>query len=90
MCPDTTLGSYICGPSYLSSLYALDHYGMIPERVYAYTSATYNKRKTKQYDTPFGTYIYRDVPKTAYPFAIRAEHVEHDPVRRLENRPRIV
>jgi hypothetical protein len=45
---------------------------MIPERVTNYTSATYNKQKSKKYITPFGTYIYRDIPKAAYPFDILA------------------
>jgi hypothetical protein len=70
--PGYYLSSYIYGPSYLSFDYALSYYGMIPERVTNYTSATYNKHKTKKYITPFGTYIYRDIPKSAYPFDILA------------------
>ena len=70
--PGYYLSSYICGPSYLSFDYALSYYGMIPERVTNYTLATYNKQKTKKYITPFGTYIYRDIPKSAYPFDILA------------------
>lgn len=70
--PGYYLSSYIYGPSYLSFDYALSYYGMIPERVSNYTSATYNKQKTKKYITPFGTYIYRDIPKAAYPFDILA------------------
>ncbi len=70
--PGYYLASYIYGPSYLSFDYALSYYGMIPERVTNYTSATYNKQKTKKYITPFGTYIYRDIPKAAYPFDILA------------------
>lgn len=37
----------IYGPSYLSFDYALSYYGLIPEAVYVYTSATFNKRKRK-------------------------------------------
>lgn len=70
--PGYYLSSYIYGPSYLSFDYALSYYGMIPERVANYTLASYNKQKTKRYITAFGTYIYRDIPKSAYPFDIFA------------------
>lgn len=64
------LASSIYGPSYLSFDFALYYYGLIPEKVLVYTNATYNKKKKKQYDTPFGTYLYRDVPKDVYPIGI--------------------
>lgn len=70
--PGYYLSSYIYGPSYLSFDYALSYYGLIPERVKTYTSATYNKRKTKTYSTSFGYYVYRDIPRSAYPFQIKA------------------
>lgn len=70
--PGYYLASYIYGPSYLSFEYALSYYGLIPERVPTYTLATYNKRKTKTYSTPFGNYIYRDIPKSVFPFQIKA------------------
>jgi len=70
--PGYCLSAYIYGPSYLSYDYALFYYGMIPERVTTYTLATYNKQKTKKYITPFGTYIFSDVPKSAYPFDVIA------------------
>ena len=61
------LAGSIYGPSYISFEYALSVYGIIPERVNVITCATYNKKKSKRYNTPFGTYIYRDVPIHAYP-----------------------
>jgi len=64
------LSSYIYGPSYLSFEYALSFYGLIPEAVYVYTSATFNKRKTKVYTNILGTYSYQDVPIKAYPYGI--------------------
>jgi predicted transcriptional regulator of viral defense system len=70
--PGYYLSSYIYGPSYLSFDYALSYYGLIPERVNAYTSATYNKSKSKTYFTPYGTYIYRDIPNAAFPLDINA------------------
>ncbi len=69
--PGYLLASSIYGPSYLSFDFALSYYGLIPEKVLAYTSATYEKKKKKQYNTPFGTYLYRDVPKNAYSIGIK-------------------
>jgi len=46
------------------------YHGMIPERVITFTSATFNKRKTKTYQTTFGNFVYRDVPKAAFPYGI--------------------
>ena len=57
-------------PSYLSFDYALSYYGLIPEAVYVYTNATYNKKKKKHYDNKLGTFIYRDVPSNVYPYGI--------------------
>ncbi len=58
------------GPSYVSFAYALRWYGLIPEHVPNLTSATYGKRRFKRYDTPVGSFFYRDVPKRAYPFGL--------------------
>ena len=69
--PGYLLASSIYGPSYLSFDFALSYYGLIPEKVLSYTSATYDKKKKKQYNTPFGTYLYRDVPKNAYSIGIK-------------------
>ena len=69
--PGYLLASSIYGPSYLSFDFALSYYGLIPEKVLVYTSATYDKKKKKQYNTPFGTYLYRDVPKNAYSIGIK-------------------
>lgn len=64
------LTNIIYGPSYISFQTALAYYGLIPERVYAITSATFGKHKIKEYKNIFGTYLYMDIPKTAYPFGI--------------------
>ncbi len=60
------LASSIYGPSYLSFDYALYYYGLIPEKVTTYTSATFEKKKKKQYKNFFGIYTYRDVPSDIY------------------------
>ena len=64
------LAGSIYGPSYLSFDFALSYYGLIPEKVTAFTSATCNKKKKKIYNNKFGTYLYRDVPTKVYPLGI--------------------
>jgi len=64
------LAGSIYGPSYLSFDFALSYYGMIPEKVTAYTSATCDKKKKKKYENQFGTFLYRDVPINVYPLGI--------------------
>ena len=65
------LAGSIYGPSYLSFDFALSYYGLIPEKVTAYTSATLNKKKKKAYNNQFGSYLYRDVPEKVYPLGIK-------------------
>ena len=64
------LAPVIYGPSYLSFEFALAYHSLIPEAVYNYTSATYEKKKAKRYDTPFGTFTYSDIPGNAYPVGV--------------------
>lgn len=66
------LASFIYGPSYLSFEYALSFHNLIPERVIIYTCATFNKRKKKEYNNIFGYYTYRDIPKTAFHYYVKA------------------
>lgn len=66
------LASFIYGPSYLSFEYALSFHNLIPERVISYTNATFNKNKTKKYKNSFGLFLYRDVPKDAFPYFVNA------------------
>lgn len=72
---DKTVSGYlvansIYGPSYLSFEYALAYHGLIPEAVYVYTNATYQKKKKKMYHNALGTFTYRDVPSKVYPYGI--------------------
>lgn len=64
------LAGSIYGPSYISFEYALSYYGLIPETVYTVTCAAFEKKKKKKYETPFGTFTYRDVPADAFPFGL--------------------
>lgn len=68
--PGYLLAGSIYGPSYLSFDYVLSQCGLIPEAVYVFTSATFEKKKTKKYTTPFGKFTYRDVPSSVYPYEI--------------------
>ena len=65
------LAEAIYGPSYLSFEYALSYHGLIPEAVYQYTSATFEKKRTKLFETPFGVFSYRDVPSPAFSLGVQ-------------------
>ena len=69
--PAYLLAGSIYGPSYISFEFALGYYGLIPEAVYTVTSATFEKKKKKRYQTSFGNFTYQDVPRTAFPLGIR-------------------
>ena len=64
------IANAIYGPSYVSFNYALAYYGLIPEAVYEFTSATTEKKKKKLFENYFGVFSYRDIPIDAYPFGI--------------------
>lgn len=68
--PGHYLAPAVYGPSYLSFEFALAYYSLIPEAVHSFTSATFEKKRTKQYLTPYGTYSYRDVPSEVYPLGL--------------------
>ncbi len=69
--PGYVLAGSIYAPSYLSFEYALAHYGMIPEAVYVFTSATFEKKKKKLFKNYFGSFTYRDVPSVVYPYGLK-------------------
>lgn len=69
--PGQFLAASIYSPSYLSFEFALSYWELIPEAVYVYSSATFDKKKKKQFKTEFGLFTYRDVPKEAYPLGIQ-------------------
>lgn len=71
--PGYMLADSIYGPSYLSFDFALSWYDMIPERVSTFTSATFDKKKKKIYNTQFGIFTYRDIPKEVFPLGVRLE-----------------
>ena len=62
------LAGSVYGPSYVSFEYALSFWSLIPEKVFAVTSATTGKNRTKRFETSFGIFLYRDVPQKCFPF----------------------
>ena len=58
------LGNLIYGPSYISLDYALQHYGLIPERVEAVTSVTTGR--SRRFPTSVGLFTYRMIPVEAF------------------------
>ena len=58
------LANLIYGPSYVSLDYALQHYGLIPERVEGVTSVTTGR--SRNFLTPVGLFIYRMIPLRAF------------------------
>ena len=69
--PGYLLAGSIYGPSYIFFEYALGYYGMIPETVPTITSATFEKKKKKKYETGFGIFTYRDVPSEVFLLEIK-------------------
>ncbi len=64
------IANTILSPSYISFETALSFYDLIPEMVVSIKSATYCVNKTKSFTNGFGTFIYNDVNKKAYPYGI--------------------
>lgn len=58
------LANLIYGPSYISLDYALNYYGMIPEKTVTLTSVTSGKKRVFQ--TPVGRFTYKSVPLAYY------------------------
>ena len=54
------LANLAYGPSFVSLIYALGYYGLIPERVDAVTSVT--SGRARKFSTPVGLFVYRTTP----------------------------
>lgn len=63
------LANLIYGPSIVSLEYMLSYYGLIPEAVQNITSVTF--KRPKNFITPIGSFIYRQVPKNYYHLGIQ-------------------
>ena len=61
----------ICyNPSYISFEYALSYYGVIPEFVSTFTSATFGKKNNKIYRMKDATFDYQSVPDEVFPMGV--------------------
>ena len=58
------LANALYPPSYISGLWALGFFGLIPEAVYAYTSVT--TRTPRRFDNPFGTFRYTAIKRSFF------------------------
>ena len=58
------LANALCRPSYLSGLWALGHYDLIPERVVRFTSVT--SRDPRRFENPFGVFDYRNIKQDCF------------------------
>lgn len=70
------LADILCHPSYLSFESALSYYGLIPEAVYALTSATFQEYKSKTVRNDWGTFYYYDVPAKIYPYGVTIQEYQ--------------
>ena len=70
-----SLAAVILSPSYISFEFALSFYGLIPERVFAITSASLQVKKKKTFNNHFGRFEYSDVPLEVFPLGITM--IEH-------------
>ncbi len=58
------LANALYRPSYLSGLWALGHYDLIPERVVRFTSVT--SRVPRRFENPFGVFDYRNIKQDCF------------------------
>lgn len=58
------IANQIYAPSYVSLEYALNFYGLIPERVIDITSVT--TRKTKQFNNASGVFVYKNLKEQCF------------------------
>jgi len=66
------IANRIYAPSYVSFEMALSYYGLIPESVFAITSAS--TRKTSRFSTTLGEFLYRTIrPRLFFGFEIRRD-----------------
>jgi len=70
------LANLVYGPSYISLDYALQHYGLIPERVEVVTSITTGR--SRRFSTPVGLFTYRSVPLKAFRVGMDRVAIDED------------
>lgn len=71
------LANHLYRPSYLSGLWALGFYGLIPEKVEVFTSVS--TRVPRRFENALGLFEYRHVKRDAF-FAYREVSIQGSPV----------
>lgn len=74
--PLETLANLIYGPSYISLDYALQLYGLIPERVETISSVTLGR--SRSFATPVGNFLYRKIKYSAYADGVDLVASDHE------------
>jgi predicted transcriptional regulator of viral defense system len=62
--PPLQIANEVYSPSYLSSLWALNYYGLIPDTVNIYQSVT--PRVTRMFENPFGRFAYSTIKQSLF------------------------
>lgn len=58
------IANEVCRPSYLSGLWALSHYGLVPDAVALYQSVT--TRGTRRFENAFGMFTYSNLKRDLF------------------------
>ncbi len=75
--PGTAVAGFLYPPSYLSEVWALSWYGVIPEKAVLYTSVT--PRPTRSFTNSFGRFRYRTVKQAMF-FGFETQRVLDGPM----------
>ena len=82
------LANLIYGPSYLSLEWALQYYGLIPERVEALTSVTTGR--SRKFHTPAGLFAYRQIPLSAFRTGMTRVEIDGTPAYLIAPREKAI
>ena len=75
---DSLVIANVCySPSYISFEYALSFYGLIPEHVSMFTSASFSKKNNKKYQLDNACFEYRSIPKNVFYKGVTFLHTEN-------------
>ena len=70
------LANHLYGPSYVSNVWALNYYGIIPERVQTITSVTI--KRSRSFNAKIGHFEYFHVPEEYFSIGIKQKSVDDE------------
>lgn len=82
------LANLVYGPSYLSLEWALQYYGIIPERVVALTSVSTGR--SRRFSTPAGLFTYLQVPLPAFRTGMTRVEIDGEPAFLVATREKAI